>query len=46
MKVTEVPEQMELAEAEIDILTGRFGFIVAVTGVLEAEGHPLFVAST
>ena len=40
VKVTEVPEQTGLAEAAIEMLTGRFGFTVIVT-VLEVAGLPV-----
>ena len=39
-KVTEVPEHTGLAEAPIEMLTGRFGFTPMVT-VFETEGLPL-----
>jgi hypothetical protein len=38
--VTLVPEQMVVADAEIETLTGRFGFTVMVT-VLEVAGLPV-----
>ena len=40
VKVTEVPEQTGLAEAAIEMLTGRLGFTVIVT-VLEVAGLPV-----
>ena len=40
VKVTLVPEQIVVAEAEILILTGRFGFTVIVT-VFEVAGFPV-----
>ena len=40
MKVTEVPAQTGLAEAETDTLTGSNGFTVMVT-VLEVAGLPV-----
>ena len=40
MKVTEVPAQTGLAEAEIDTLTGSIGFTVMVT-VFEVAGLPV-----
>ena len=36
VKVTDVPEQTGLADAEIDRLTGKFGFTVMVTALLVA----------
>ena len=36
VKVTDVPEQTGLADAEIDMLTGKFGFTVMVTALLVA----------
>ena len=39
-KVTEVPAQTVVAEAEIETLTGRFGLTVIVT-VFEIAGLPV-----
>jgi hypothetical protein len=39
-KVTEVPAQTVVADAEIDTLTGRFGLTVIVT-VFEMAGLPV-----
>ena len=39
-KVTEVPAQTVVAEAEIETLTGRFGFTVIVT-MFETAGLPV-----
>ena len=40
VKVTPVPAQMVVAEAEMLTLTGKFGFTVIVT-VLEVAGLPV-----
>ena len=40
VKVTEVPAQTGLAEAETETLTGRLGFTVMVT-VFDVEGLPV-----
>ena len=40
VKVTDVPEQTGLAEADIDTLTGRFGLTVIVT-VFDVAGLPV-----
>ena len=40
VKVTEVPAQTGLAEAAIEMLTGKFGLTVMVT-VLEVAGLPV-----
>ena len=40
VKVTLVPEQMVVAEAEMETLTGRLGFTVMVK-VLEVAGLPV-----
>lgn len=40
MKLTLVPEQIVVADAETLTLTGRFGFTVMVTG-LEVAGLPV-----
>ena len=40
VKVTEVPAQTGLADADIEILTGKFGLTVMAT-VLEVAGLPV-----
>ena len=40
VNVTDVPEHTGFAEAEIEILTGRFGFTIMVT-VFDVAGLPV-----